>query len=226
MKRLTEYIKEHLICEHFITLKNKDKDQRHKYAKQVYDMVTKAYEYIGGLAGCKSFKDFKDQYVDDLRNKNLMWKLVRRNGDTITACKIYAINDLGRKSVVMASLDTEQGKNDLNKILSEDYNITDRHAWSEVSGKALGKALNMGAIPLPNHMLYSLLPKKVKNGEIEFIKNENYFYKRLIKGEWYYKMLIGQPTNSKEQIPAPPELIKYIKERGKYYLSLEEKEEN
>ena len=147
-----------------------------------------------------------------------MWKLVRRNGDTITACKIYAINDLGRKSVVMASLDTEQGKNDLNKILSEDYNITDRQAWSEVSGKALGKALNMGAIPLPNHMLYSLLPKKVKNGEIEFIKNENYFYKRLIKGEWYYKMLIGQPTNSKEQIPAPPELIKFIKEKGKYYL--------
>ena len=112
-----EYIKEHLICEHFITLMNKDKDQRNKYAKQVYDMVAKAYEYIGGLAGCKSFKDFKDQYVDDLRNKNLMWKLVRRNGDTITACKIYAINDLGRKSVVMASLDTEQGKNDLNKIL-------------------------------------------------------------------------------------------------------------
>lgn len=225
MKRLTEYIKEHLICEHFMTLFNKDKDQRNKYAKQVYDMVVKAYEYLKGLAGCKSFEDFQKQYVNDERDKNLMWKLVRR-GDTITACKIYVLNSLGRKSVVMASLDTEQGKNDLNKILSEDYNMTDRHAWAEVSGKALGKALNMGAIPLPNHMLSSLLPKKLKNGEIELIENENYFYKRLIKGEWHTKMLIGQPTNSKEQIPAPPELIKYIKEKGKYYLSLEEKEEN
>ena len=218
MKSLISYIKESLLInEHFVTLFNKDKEKRQEYAKQVYDMIVKAYEYLGGLAGCKSFEDFENQYINDSRNKNLMWKLVRR-GNKITACKIYGINDLGRKSVVMASLDTEQGKNDLNKILEEDYNLTDRHAWSEVSGKALGKALNMGAIPLPNHMLSSLLPKKIKNGEIEFYDNERYFYKRLIKGEWHTKMLIGQPANSKEQIPAPKELISDLKERSKKYM--------
>lgn len=218
MKSLITYIKEALLInEHFETLFNSDINKRKQYAKQVYDMVVKAYEYLGGLAGCKSYEDFQKQYVHDERNKNLMWKLVRR-GDTITACKIYGLNSLGRKSVVMASLDTEQGKNDLNKILSEDYKMTDRHAWSEASGKALGKALNMGAIPLPNHMLSSLLPKKLKNGEIEFIENENYFYKRLIKGEWHTKMLIGQPTNSKEKIPAPKELIDDLKQRSKKYM--------
>ena len=213
-----------LICEHFITLfydKVEDKPKKQQYAKEVYDMIVKSYEYIGGLAGCNSYEDFVEQYVDDVANDKLIWKMVKR-GNKITAIKIYSTKRGGRKGIVIATDGTEQGKNDIAKILEEDYRLKERGAWDEVSGKALGAALNKGAIPLPNSMIMDLMKDKDKT--MFRMRDDGWFYDRRIAGDWHTKLLIGYPPKNIIGQQAPEELIKKLKELGKEYES-ENKEE-
>ena len=114
MKTLTETIhnyNEHIefINEHFLTIT--DKNKMKEYGDDVWDMLQKAYAYIGGVAGADS--------IDDIINDTDMWKLVRRNGK-ITAIKAYKFKKGGRKANCCASDGTEQGKKDLMKIYKED----------------------------------------------------------------------------------------------------------
>ena len=118
-----------------------------------------------------------------------------------------------RKNVALGCINTEQGKNDLNMILKEDINIKDRGSWCELSGKALGKYLNMGAIILPNTFTSELLPDK----QILELKPDGYFYTREIKGEIHTKILIGYPPNGFVGDKPDEELINKIKELGKKY---------
>jgi hypothetical protein len=99
-------------------------------------------------------------------------------------------------------------------ILSEDMKLKERGAWAEVSGKALGKYLNMGAIILPNDIASQLLPGK----EIEPLE-DGYFYKRMIKGEMHVKMLVGYPPNGYEGDRPNSEMIAKLKMLGKEYES-------
>ena len=214
MKSLIE-----LVNEHFITLwydKIEDKDKKQKYAKEVYDMVEQSYAYIGGLAGCKNYNDFVKQYVEDVEGDNLIWKLVRRS-NKITAIKIYATKRGGRKGVVMATDGTEQGKKDVAKILEEDYKLKERNAWNEVSGKALGAALKNRALPLPNYAIYELMPDK--DPKMFRMRDDGFFYDRLIKGEWHTKICVGFAPTSIKSIQTSPELIAKLKELCKKYES-------
>ena len=120
----------------------------------------------------------------------------------------------GRKSVALACLPTPRGGNDLNMILSEDMRLKERGAWAEVSGKALGKFLNMGALIIPNSVANVLLPNK----EIQPLE-DGYFYKRFIKGEPHVKMIVGFPSSDIEGEKPTDEMIKSLKELGKKYES-------
>lgn len=211
MKSLYEQIQESLILERFITLlPDSSKEEQLKVAEEVWPMVEAAYRYIGGLAGIKDYDAFVKEFVYNDKDE-FLWKLVRR-GNKITAVKIYKFKNNYRKSVAMACLYNEQGKRDLNMIIAEDMKIKQRGAWAEVSGKALGKYLKIGAVVLPNSMAQELLPNK----KIEVL-DDGYFYKRLIKGEMHAKILIGYPPNGYEGDAPDDELIEKIKELGKKY---------
>ena len=213
MKTLYEHINSELLLERFVTVLPADsKEDQLKYAKQVWPMIEDAYRYIGGLAGIKTLDAFIKEFVDNEKD-DFLWKLVRR-GSEITAVKIYKLKNGHRKSVAMACINTPQGAFDLNMILSEDMKLKERGAWAEVSGKALGKYLNMGAIILPNDLAPELLPGK----EIEPLE-DGYFYKRMIKGEMHVKMLVGYPPADIEGIRPNSEMIAKIKELGKQYES-------
>jgi hypothetical protein len=222
MKTIKDYIAEALILEKFVTLFDDHIDDRMKYSKEIWDMVERAYAYMGGLSGCTTYEEFVKKYVEDEKGKDLMWKCVKR-GNKITAVKIYSLTKHGRKSILMASDGTKAGDKDLCMILGEDIKLKDRNAWSEVSGAALGKSLKLGAIPLPAYMLYELLPKKINSGEIKFIDNDMYFYKRLLDGEWHTKMLIGNPIENDGRFEADQELATKLKELGKKYQAEDDK---
>lgn len=211
MKNLFDIIQEEFLLERFVTITSADsREEQLEYAKQAWPLIESAYKYIGGLAGIKTFDAFVREFVDNNSN-DFLWKLVRR-GNQITAVKIYKIKSGYRKSVAMACVNSEQGKKDLNMIISEDLKIKERGAWAEVSGKALGKYLNLGAIVLPNSMANELLPGK----QLELL-DDGYFYKRNINGEEHIKLLIGYPPNGYEGSKPTEEFVKQIKELGKKY---------
>lgn len=213
MKTLYEHINSELLLEKFVTVLPADsKEDQLKYATKVWPLIEDAYRYIGGLAGIKTYDAFVKEFVDNEKD-DFLWKLVRR-GSNITAVKIYKLKKGHRKSVAMACDGTPQGIGDLNMILSEDMRLKERGAWAEVSGKALGKYLNMGAVILPNSAAETLLPGK----QIEYME-DGYFYKRLIKGEMHVKMLVGYPPENIEGEKPTPEMIAKLKELGKQYES-------
>lgn len=213
MKSLSNFINETIINEHFVTIFDKQKQERYQYAEQVWKIIEAAYEYIGGLSGCKNYDDFVQQYVEDINNKNIMWKMVRR-GTTITAIKIYSMTKLGRKAIASGALNTPQGIKDLNKIIKEDIKMKDREFYAECSGKALGKYLNEGVVVLPNSMAFEVL----KGKQIEPMP-DGYFYRRKIKGELHVKLLVGYPNVGCVGENPDDELIKKLKELGKKYES-------
>lgn len=223
MKTIKDYIAEALILEKYVNLFDKDIETRRKYSKEVWDMVERAYAYMDGLSGCETYEKFVKKYVEDEKGKDLLWKCVKR-GNKITAIKIYSLTKQGRKSILMASDGTKEGDKDLCMILREDIKLKDRNAWSEVSGSALGKSLKLGSIPLPAHMLYEILPNKINSGEIKFIDNDKYFYRRLLNGKWHTKMLIGNPISSNGLFETSPELANKLKELGKMYKEQDDKE--
>lgn len=203
-----------LIREHFVNLiwdKTGDKDKMRKYSKEVYDIIVKSYEYIGGLAGCKDYDDFIAQYIDD-DSEQLFWKLVTRSG-RVSCIKIYSKKRGGRKGTVIATDGTEQGLKDIKEILRDDYNLSDRGAWDEVSGKALGAALNQGAIPMPASVAADCLTgKNIKP------KEDGFFYDRVIGGTVHTKLLIGFPPKGSGERP-DTDLVLKLKELGKKYES-------
>lgn len=212
MKSINQFI-----TERFVTLfydKIQDKDLKLKYSKEVYDMIVKSYEYIGGLAGCRTYDDFVQQYVEDVEHDNLIWKLVRRS-DKITAVKIYATKRGGRKGVVIATDGSEQGKKDISKIMEEDYKLKDRQAWEEVSGKALGAALKKGGCPLPNYTILELMHDK--DPKMFRMREDGFFYDRWIKDGWHTKVLIGYPPTHIKGEQVDKEFAEKLKALGKKY---------
>lgn len=206
MKSLYDYV-----FEHFVTVLPTDAlNDKLKYAKQVWEILDNAYKYIGGLAGCKSYDDFLNEYVNNDKD-NMLWKLVR-HGTTITAVKIYKMKQNHRKSIAMGCIPTDQGKHDINMILNEDMKLKERGVWSESSGKALGTYLNKGYIILPNCVAPYLLPDK----EIELLP-DGYFYRRIIDGKIHIKMIVGYPPTDIEGQQPTLEQIKKLKDLSKKY---------
>jgi len=212
MKKLTQYIKEQLITEHFLTLTKKE-DMR-KYGEEVWDILQKSYAYIGGIAGINS--------IDDLIEDTDLWKLVRRD-NKITAIKAYKLKNGGRKSNCGGTDGTIQGKKDIMKIYQEDGLMKDRHQYGEYSGKAVSTVLKTGGIPVPAAIAQTILePKKIE------ICQDGWFYiRKLGDGKLHHKLMVGNLPNCKYNDEKPSEeLIHILKELAKKYYAEDEKNNN
>ena len=184
MKSLLSYINEQLITEHFVNCKTKD--EMEKYIDIVWDMLQKAYESIGGLAGM----DSKQQLIDETD----FWKMVRRNGE-ILCVKCYTFKRGGRKSCYCATNGTKEGKDELYKMISDDIRLKDRNAWAECSGKIEHIYVDkLGATPIPAEIAKMIMHDK----KFLEIKPDGYHYVRLIGGEPHEKIMVGNLTDIKD----------------------------
>ena len=193
MKTLFECI----VNEHFVTcFEPADMAQ---WLDQVWDMLNAAYSYAGGVKGIT-----KDQLIPE----SDLWKLVRR-GQKITAAVLYTMKRGGRKACYMASDGSDQGKDDLSMIISEDARMKDRDAWQEVSGRAIKYFLRRGHLPVPNTVAQKILSDK----PFDELKDDGWFYTRKIGGEPPTKIMVSRSRG----VEAPEEVINQIIELGMKY---------
>ena len=170
MKNINNFIHEQFITERFVNCHNPE-DMK-KYSNDVWDILTKSYEYCGGMAGMDS--------IQQLIDETTMWKLVRKNGK-IVACIVYTNKRGGRKACYAGTDGTEEGVQGLKKIMQEDNLLPDRQAWGEYSGKAVSTMFNQGAMPVRSEIAQEIMKdkkvieikknakKKKKNGGIPVI---------------------------------------------------------
>lgn len=163
-------------------------EQKAKYADQVWDLLQKAYQKVGG------FKSAVNK--EELIGNPGYWKVAKR-GDKITAVNLYRKIPQTNTFKVYASgaeaeLDpekqeyraTEQGKRDYTDIKKAD--VTQKRSWAEVSGAPETFAKRLGAKPIPNKYAAYLTGK-----EILELNPDGYHYTRLIMGEPHEKIIYG-----------------------------------
>lgn len=199
MKNLNEFINEQLIAEHFVNCHNPE-DMK-KYANDVWKILTKSYEYCGGMAGMDS--------VEQLIDETTLWKLVRKEG-RIVACIVYNNKRGGRKACYAGTDGTELGVQSLKKIMVEDNLLPDRQAWGEYSGKAVSTMFNQGAMPVKAEIAQEIM----KDKQFLEIKPDGYYYTRKIGGHPHTKLMMGNP---KGKVDVPEEVRQKLKELARKY---------
>lgn len=183
--------------EKYINLLPHHEDEKHKHAKEVYDLVQKSYAKIGGIHG-NGFKDHHDMV------KNVhMWKLHKKNGK-ITSAALYKNSDGGRKAVAVATDGTPEGKHGLSKMMTDD--VRHKRAYTEMSGPSLG-FLKKHVGDVTHHALHhDVVKKALPRDEIrpaphddEEVKKhpelKNHFYQRKIGDHWHTKVMLGKVGN-------------------------------
>lgn len=174
----------HYINEHFVNALSKEDMKKH--IDVVWDILNKAYEKIGGMAGM----DSKEQLIDETD----MWKMVRKNGK-ILAVKCYTFKRGGRKACYCGSDGSEEGKKALYQMIKDDMRLKDRKAWIEGSGAIEHIYKKYGdATPIPAYIAQEIMKDK------KFIKinPDGYHYTRLIGGEPHEKIMLGNFTGNKD----------------------------
>jgi hypothetical protein len=151
-----------------------DVPAKQKYADQVWDIMTKSYEKLGGFHTAAN--------VDELMHKSGLWKLCLRDGKVVAA--ILYKDQNGRKSIASGTNQTRQGLRDYISMKDEDINLN--RSWAEVSGPAEVAMRKSGAAPVPNTMAHTLTGK-----EILELDPDGYHYVRLIAGQPHTKMIYG-----------------------------------
>lgn len=186
-----------IINEHFVTCF--EPTDMAKWLDQVWNMLEEAYKYCGGVKGITK---------ETLIPESDLWKLVKR-GDKITAAMLYTLKRGGRKICYFASDGTNQGKDDLAKIVQEDAKMKDRDAWIEVSGKAIPFFLKRGHLPVPNTVAQEIM----KDKQFDELKPDGWFYTRRVGGEPLTKIMVSRSRG----VEAPDEVIDKIIALGMKY---------
>ena len=178
--------KQFLITEKIDNFFLSDKEQREKYADQVWDILQTSYKSIGGIKG----SGFGSK--EDMIAKIPMWKIFRR-GDVVQAVMMYKDKN-GRKRVAIGTNGEKEGKRMLAKGLIDEYKTG--RAFGEVSDKSLefikrllGDAVSEVAVPVS--VVKMLLPKD------EIVPVDKYLYMRDIGGTMKKKMMLGNPKAPK-----------------------------
>lgn len=164
------------------------KEEKLRYAQEVWDMLQRSYADIGGFKSAGS--------IEELVDEPGYWKVVRR-GDKITAVNIYKRVPKTKTFKTIASATetvydpekkrhkaTPPGFKDYEMVKSADIKL--KRSWSEVSGKAEKMLDRGGAKPIPNKYAELLTDKKI----IE-LNPDGYHYTRLIHGEPHEKIIYG-----------------------------------
>jgi hypothetical protein len=173
-----------------------DDAKKHAHKHEVYHLMQKAYEKIGGIHG--SGFESPDHMVKHLP----MWKIHKHKGK-IVAAVLYK-NKHGRKGVAVASDGSHEGKTSLGKMMHHD--IKHGKSWSEKSGAALsftkkqfGGDIKKHAIPFDKvKHLHDEELRKPAHDDPEVIRHpelKDHFYQRKIGDSWHTKIALGTPHN-------------------------------
>lgn len=185
--------KSFLLRERFVNLhKPEHEAAKHAHADEVYGMLHKAYEPIGGLHG----NGFKDKH--DMVKSIPFWKLHKKNGK-VNAVSMHK-DKSGRKLVAFATDGSHEGKAAAAEMVRHD--VQHKRSYSEISGPAIGfhkkQIGDLTKHAIKPHHVKSLMPddeiRKVPEGDAEVARHpelKNHFYQRKIGGEWHTKLAIG-----------------------------------
>jgi hypothetical protein len=152
-------------------------DNKDKYGEDVWNILQKSYESIGGFKTAAN--------LDELKEKSGMWKIVKR-GDDITAVRIYK-DQFGRKGIAMGSDGTTKGKKDTLMLCKDDIKFG--RAWAETSGAPERLMFKFGAKPIPAYFAPYLVKKHILS-----VEDDGYHYTRLIDGHPHVKIIMGNAT--------------------------------
>jgi len=163
-------------------------EEKLPYAKQVWDMLQKTYQSIGGFKSASS--------VEELMNDPGYWKIVKR-GDKLTAVNIYKKSPKTKnyKTIASASETVFDPEKDRYKatpagikdyLMIKDSDIKTNRSWTEVSGKAETMMRSGGAKPVSNQYAEMLTGKPILD-----LNDDGYHYTRLIQGEPHEKIIYG-----------------------------------
>ncbi len=163
-------------------------EEKMPYAQEVWDMLQRSYENIGGFKSASS--------VEELMNEPGYWKVVRRDG-RLTAVNIYKKVPRTKTYKVIASATeteydpekkrykaTKPGFKDYEMVKSGDVKM--KRSWAEVSDKAEKMMQLAGAKPVPNEYAELLTGKNILE-----LNPDGYHYTRLIQGEPHEKIIYG-----------------------------------
>lgn len=179
-----------MLNERFVNLLGND-EKKSEYAQEVFDMIQKSYEAIGGQKG-KGFKSPEDMIANIP-----FWKLVRTSGK-IVAGAMYRDKG-GRKRVAVFTNGTIAGKKGIASIMKEDFD----RAYFEVSGPSLGFAVKLLGIDFIKS--YAKTPAQAtdilrtdlnevppKDSYItKYPALKPYFYQRELGGKLITKIMLG-----------------------------------
>lgn len=169
---LIETVLKQLITERYVNLWKKE--EMEPYIDEVWDILQKTYEYIGGFKTAAT--------KEELISKTDFMKLVRKNGK-IVAVSLYKDKN-GRKGIAAGSDGTKIGIEAIKQIYIE--NIQQQRAWGEYSGKAENFILKKGGVPISNEFVEEILGKPIHSKD-----PDGFHYTREIMGELHKKIIIG-----------------------------------
>lgn len=165
-------------------------DKKNEYVDEVWELLNKAYEPIGGLQG-RGF-DSKEDMIKNIP----FWKVSIKDGK-IKAIMLYRDKN-GRKRVVIATDGTPSGKRALINMQEKDS----ERAYSEVSGPSLRFMIRAFGIEYVLRWAIDIekVPK-ILGQDIEPVENTEYpedlkpyLYKRQLGGGMHtVKIMIGTP---------------------------------
>ena len=172
--------KQQLLTERILNITSSEDKQ--KYGEQVYAILQKSYEKIGGLKG-SGFTS-----VEDMINNIPFWKIVKKGNDVV-AVHMYK-DKSGRKMVACGSDMSKQGRDITKRFLLDDI-LRDR-AYMEVSGRVLTYIKSI--LTDEEFKKYAIPAEKVKevfaNKQIEIVSE--YEYKRQLgSGDEEVKVMFG-----------------------------------
>lgn len=181
------------------------KEEKAKYAEQVYTMLQNAYKKIGGVKG-NGFNSPEDMI------KNIpFWKIVKKNNKIV--CGSLYKDKNGRKYVASFTDGTEQGKEELLILIMNELGISKNKKVFKKEGRSYfeisGPLLNFLQSNMDKDILHSFAVnidavkniledpiKKIENDDPEVIKHPelaNYFYQRKLGNHWHTKIMFGTP---------------------------------
>jgi len=153
------------------------KEDKLKYVDEVWNLLNKAYETIGGIKG-SGFSSKKDMI-----NKIKMWKLFRKNGNIIAGL-MYKDKDM-RKTVAVFTDASKEGKKELENMLRADF----ERSSIEVSHSLMAFIEKKMPSLVKKYAVQTSKVSDILGKPIEII--DKYHYKRDINGTVINKMMLG-----------------------------------
>ena len=174
--------------------------KKRKYARALWDLIQRNYQYIGG---CKSFDSIKgDDGFTDFVNGKYIWRIFLGNDSSeILGIIVYKPTKWGRKRVCSAAVNGDVYR----KLIEKEFDKSN-HVYGEVSGKSehmLNKDKRTNWVN--KNKVQDILNKDIsleRDSEVDKLEkipyDDNRHYYRQLGGEKHRKAMFGNPINNKK----------------------------